>query len=1216
MAEEAESIRDRVVELLNQAAFLPSEKERISTLGRVQELVVHRETELLDTFYEEIVAFQTDRNSDVRKWVVGFIEEACKKDGRMLPLLLPNIQLLLEDSAVNVIKRCVQATAPLHRYTLMWIAQAHTVSSDMELAWIIFSGIKSKIVAMIDHDNDGVRTQVIKCLEAIILVQSYSEQSSIHRDSGGGNRETSFCLDQVPLTLKLARPRKLEEEAKQLLGKLVGFQGSIHISSVNLMTCMSSLVIIARARPMFLGTVVQALQLLHANLPPTLSKSQVNSVRKHLRLQLVNLLKHPSAGEFHDTIVAVLTDLGMSNSELNKAVPNRDEMRRLAKKRERARASAAKKEEKEAEGAARKRARLQSSTTSSSSTSSGGGSTTTKSSALPPSSTASSSGIQHSKSSSSGSSKDCVKESKSVPMTAASQLALTYSALRQVSAKKEVEESKEQEEEDEEDAMKGDAGLSLVDLTAKWVVQRLTIENVTELVMESMLALPPTMPGLFSAGYTPVAGAGSLRQRQQLARLLSAQLVAANVSPLGGAPEPTPSTDIVPDRVDDAMMERITGDSDDEGPLVSFLGVRNTQYTVPPPALPALILAPIRHKIAAVKLDEVTPVLSGVQQRSLQLTLTRRLLRSVSLSNLRQREVQAAELMVANTLTMASDDEVRAIENELLDDLPRYASLIELWLYTLYSAGNDFSKLSRFVPGAQDKLGLLKKARSTAYQGYDAVLLRVVRAALPQCGDSDTKEKFSRLLLACPSVTKEVVTALVEGGGGLQGNNITLIPVVAPLLRDLALWRSSVATHTATMLCCLAMHEVDEVRDAVLAEVEAILLSGGSLSETVVSCGQQQLHHLVLPQPPSELFTEHLGRLHEQKEWDERTVRACLHLPLAILPLHQALIHDLANVYVKTVNEAKRCILRLLEGPVGLMGMDSPQLLALVHSTPKGSETLITRIIHVLTEKAPPSEALVCQVRELYNRRVSDVRFLIPVLTGLSKKEVIAVLHKLIKLNPHVVKEVFNRLWGVTLDTGSSPLSPVELLVALHLIEPDKCDVKTVIKATGMCFQERSVYTAEVVGAALQQLLQEPQPPTLLMRTVIMALTHHPQLLAFIVTVLMTLIEKRVWEYPKIWEGFIKCCERASPQSMAVLLQLPLPQLQLTLAASADLTKALTAHLTAFTPHQRAHIPAELLAMVGLTVEEEEAPEDAVVPELEGDALPSRSTASPIESAA
>ena len=39
-------------------------------------------------------------------------------------------------------------------------------------------------------------------------------------------------------------------------------------------------------------------------------------------------------------------------------------------------------------------------------------------------------------------------------------------------------------------------------------------------------------------------------------------------------------------------------------------------------------------------------------------------------------------------------------------------------------------------------------------------------------------------------------------------------------------------------------------------------------------------------------------------------------------------------------------------------------------------------------------------------QRVSDVRFLIPVLIGLTKKEVIAALPKLIRLNPVVVKEV------------------------------------------------------------------------------------------------------------------------------------------------------------------------------------------------------------------
>lgn len=62
----------------------------------------------------------------------------------------------------------------------------------------------------------------------------------------------------------------------------------------------------------------------------------------------------------------------------------------------------------------------------------------------------------------------------------------------------------------------------------------------------------------------------------------------------------------------------------------------------------------------------------------------------------------------------------------------------------------------------------------------------------------------------------------------------------------------------------------------------------------------------------------------------------------------------------------------------------------------------------LLVYAAAPSAELVARVRELYQTRVSDVRFLIPVLNGLTKKEVIAALPKLIKLNPIVVKEVNN----------------------------------------------------------------------------------------------------------------------------------------------------------------------------------------------------------------
>lgn len=72
----------------------------------------------------------------------------------------------------------------------------------------------------------------------------------------------------------------------------------------------------------------------------------------------------------------------------------------------------------------------------------------------------------------------------------------------------------------------------------------------------------------------------------------------------------------------------------------------------------------------------------------------------------------------------------------------------------------------------------------------------------------------------------------------------------------------------------------------------------------------------------------------------------------------------------------------------------------------------LSSLTFLFHHQASPSVELVKRVKELYHKRVSDVRILIPVLTGLEKKEVIEVLPKLIKQSPNVVKEVFNRLLG------------------------------------------------------------------------------------------------------------------------------------------------------------------------------------------------------------
>lgn len=94
-----------------------------------------------------------------------------------------------------------------------------------------------------------------------------------------------------------------------------------------------------------------------------------------------------------------------------------------------------------------------------------------------------------------------------------------------------------------------------------------------------------------------------------------------------------------------------------------------------------------------------------------------------------------------------------------------------------------------------------------------------------------------------------------------------------------------------------------------------------------------------------------------------------------------------------------------------------------------------------------------------------------------SQREIISALPKLIKLSQPVVKEVFNRLLGLNgtylpsssfsqqfrfyLSAASevahaSPILPSELLIALHQISSDECDLK--ITMNGKSFDNQSIF--------------------------------------------------------------------------------------------------------------------------------------------------------------
>lgn len=114
--------------------------------------------------------------------------------------------------------------------------------------------------------------------------------------------------------------------------------------------------------------------------------------------------------------------------------------------------------------------------------------------------------------------------------------------------------------------------------------------------------------------------------------------------------------------------------------------------------------------------------------------------------------------------------------------------------------------------------------------------------------------------------------------------------------------------------------------------------------------------------------------------------------------------------------------------------------------------------------------------------------------------------------------------------------------------------------ATSLCFEDKNIFNSEVLAVAMQRLVEQEPLPTLLMRTVILSLNNFPRLKTLVLNnILQKLILRQVWNYRKVWEGFIRCCQRMQCHQM--LLQLPPTQLKAFLDECPDMRPQLVAFL-------------------------------------------------------
>ncbi|KAL8604874.1 hypothetical protein ACOMHN_028502 [Nucella lapillus] len=1099
------STNEKVVELLNEASLLPNDSEKVSNLKQVQELIIHKDPELLDNFLDEVIAFQSDRSVDVRKCIIGFMEEACKRDHACLPRVTPCIMHFLQDENVNVQKKVILSFSGLYRCALQWVGKAKTVSPEMNVVWEQVNQVKANLLELIDSDNDGIRTHVVKLLEGLTLTLSKRLP-----DSDVRKKQPEFSLDQLAETNRLVRMKKLEAEGQNLFLSLVQFQGSPHISSINLMTVMGALTNIAKQRTSFFDQVVQSFEALHVNLPPTLAKSQVSSVRKNLKMQMLSLLRQSASVDFIPQISTLLTDLGASQSEINKATPKEESRKRKI----------------EEPGPSSKKAKV---------------------------------------------------GAVVIPEAEADDdddIGMTPWVDR--TGKKPPTATQRQ---------------TAIDITAEDLLPKLSVQHVADLVLLSMVMLPDSMPAQFQSTYTPIAAAGTGSQIKHVSRLLATQLTMAGMGKgvgelkLQAMKKTEPSDPSATPAYDDGgtspkqLIQTVVGMTIAEPGEDPFERARKAVEFMVPPAAPAP-----RKGLRQFKLEAVTKPLKADTLDSMTVSIFDRILLSdrMAVAN----HIQAARNKILVSLTSQFGGRLRDILLEhIFSDLRNRFDVAFLWLYQEYVNSQGFNMTA--TPG-----------KAIDLSSYDECLTRLLKAISEMPDQKDGL--FHRLILEAPVITDNAMqmvrrlcfmTERTEAG--------------MKTLRSLIVMRPKYRLGFLDIMLTFTSSDRPEIRNPAIQTAQT-LYENAHLKPNIEIYAVKQLKKLLSEKPVID-NKNWMGAFPDENEgWTEDTIKSHLYLYLGLLPSNHALIHELANVYTATSADIKRTILRVLEGPVRGMGMDSPELLTLVENCPKGSETLVMRVIHILTDKAVPSPELVERIRDLYHKRVPDVRFLIPVLNGLSKKEVISALPKLIKLNPMVVKEVFNRLMGAHISANASyvsPLTPDELLVALHNIDTNKCDMKTIIKAANLCFSERSIYTQEVLAMVMQRLMDQTPLPTLLMRTVIQSLSMYPRLQGFVLNILQRLIVKQVWQQPKVWEGFIKCCQRTKPQSFQVLLQLPPQQLKGVFRVSPDLRTPLLTHVQAFSQHQLAHVSAEIMQVLE-TEPEAERSEEPMDQATQGEPLP------------
>ncbi|KAG1448971.1 hypothetical protein G6F56_008789 [Rhizopus delemar] len=125
----------------------------------------------------------------------------------------------------------------------------------------------------------------------------------------------------------------------------------------------------------------------------------------------------------------------------------------------------------------------------------------------------------------------------------------------------------------------------------------------------------------------------------------------------------------------------------------------------------------------------------------------------------------------------------------------------------------------------------------------------------------------------------------------------------------------------------------------------------------------------------------------EEIGWTEKEVVRYAELYFVLCTKKPSLLKELFSVYTQSSETVQEFVRAHIVNMIKSIGMKSPDLILFLRECPKGTESLVIKILTILCESKPPTRDIIATVETLSNERSIDVTSLEPILAGHSLKK-------------------------------------------------------------------------------------------------------------------------------------------------------------------------------------------------------------------------------------